>query len=372
MRLVLLVASVQAVLVTLLWLARDGGVAMTLFAPWIWWRQWWFALALAVVFIGISVAATRGEARRARLVAAAVVLLAVQGVFYTIYPRQQQWDIWRHPEPYVQVIKARAHGGRAFAVGALPANTSSAFEIPAVDSLMTFNPERAFELYRRYAAPDATLFLRNASLLPPDGVLDAWAVNQVAVRNAFAPMTAAALDRGLPVVYDDLYVTIFARANEPRCYFTTAYQVHDRASALEAVAAPRPTGAIVLEEQPFFASDPGGRIQAVKFVEWGRNRITVEADTNRPGFVYCADNFASGWRATVNGADARILVANYAFRAVMVQPGVSAVTFSYWPPRLNAGIAVSGGTTAAWLAVALVGRRRRARHHAGARSEATT
>ena len=63
--------------------------------------------------------------------------------------------------------------------------------------LMTFNDPRVFELYRRYAAPDAYLFLRGAQQLPPEAVLDAAAIGTLALqRDAGDDLLAMATARG--------------------------------------------------------------------------------------------------------------------------------------------------------------------------------
>ena len=89
-------------------------------------------------------------------------------------------------------------------------------------------------------------------------------------------------------------------------------------------------------------------------------RVDLRVKARRPGYVVLADSFYPGWEATVNGADAPILPANGAFRAVRVPAGQHRVSFRYRPSSVVVGTALSG-TTACGMALAavLLWRRRR-------------
>ena len=99
------------------------------------------------------------------------------------------------------------------------------------------------------------------------------------------------------------------------------------------------------------SADPAVTILALE-----RNSVRLAVDAPRAGMVYCAESFFPGWTARVNGADAPIVPANYAFRAVAVPAGRSVVELAYWPPGLTAGLCLSG---LGGVAVAAMMRRRR-------------
>lgn len=101
------------------------------------------------------------------------------------------------------------------------------------------------------------------------------------------------------------------------------------------------------------AGDPKVRVESAR-----RNSLTLVVDAPRAGLVYVADSFAGGWSAMVNGIERPILPANYAFRAVAVQPGRNRVEMRYWPPGLTAGLSTTTASVAVFIALLLPVRRR--------------
>jgi len=269
-------------------------------------------------------------------------LFAIEAIVHTYYPRPKAYDIWANPPDYMQAL-APAGSERVFSAGVLPANAGSVYGIAQLDSLLSYNSPRVFELYRRYANPLSETFLRNARDLPPEGVLDGAAIEFLAfARDQKDLVEAASRRRGTAVWYEDDLVRIFRRAGVRRFFFTTAYETLRPEEALVELAAERPAGTVLLEAQPSFPSTPnGGESPKVEVVRWRNNSYRVRVDAPRPGLVYDAEGFMPGWTATVNGHAAVIQAANYAFRAVEVPAGVSEIEFRYWPPGMTAGLAMT-------------------------------
>jgi hypothetical protein len=97
-----------------------------------------------------------------------------------------------------------------------------------------------------------------------------------------------------------------------------------------------------------FLGAPGEASAAsVTFVRDDPEDVVIAVDAPQRGFLVLADQYAPGWRATVNGVDSPIVRADYAFRLVEVPAGRSTVAFRYRPVSVFAGAAVS--------ALALVG-----------------
>ena len=58
-------------------------------------------------------------------------------------------------------------------------------------------------------------------------------------------------------------------------------------------------------------------------------RLTVNSESET--YLYLADAYYPGWRATVNGEEVRVYRANVMFRAVIVPAGASEVIFEFVP-----------------------------------------
>jgi hypothetical protein len=121
-----------------------------------------------------------------------------------------------------------------------------------------------------------------------------------------------------------------------------------------------PRTTVLLEEPPpsgarYSATDAGG---TVSFVRDDPESIELDVDAPAAGFVVLADQYFPGWGATVNGADAPILRANYAFRAVEVPAGRSIVSFRFRPRSVAIGAALSALAIAAALTLLWQARRR--------------
>jgi hypothetical protein len=90
------------------------------------------------------------------------------------------------------------------------------------------------------------------------------------------------------------------------------------------------------------------------------DRVRVEVELDRDGYLVLADAWDAGWKATVDGSPARVLPANAAFRAVAVPRGVHVVEQVYRPGSVLAGLAVSllaaVGILCAWAARCWPGR----------------
>jgi hypothetical protein len=75
-------------------------------------------------------------------------------------------------------------------------------------------------------------------------------------------------------------------------------------------------------------------------------QVEVEVRAPGPRVLVLSDAFFPGWRAFVDGAEVEIRRANFVARGVFVPAGSHLVRFSYQPPGLVAGAAVSGAATA--------------------------
>jgi len=90
------------------------------------------------------------------------------------------------------------------------------------------------------------------------------------------------------------------------------------------------------------------------------NDIELEATTSAPAYVVLSEVYYPGWRVEVDGRAAKILPANFAFRAVYLEPGAHRVRMFFQPASWTLGLAISAVTWCALL-VAFVSRRRPAK-----------
>jgi hypothetical protein len=97
-----------------------------------------------------------------------------------------------------------------------------------------------------------------------------------------------------------------------------------------------------------------GRAEIVKYDETG---LVVEVDVKTRSFLVVSDVFYPGWRVYVDEAAGTLLRADYAFRAVQVEPGVHTVRMTYRPPFFTIGLLFLAAG-AALLAVMISSRHR--------------
>ena len=272
------------------------------------------------------------------MVVGLLVLLAAEGISHTYLPRQQRWNVWQQPAPYVQELMRHRDRGRIYGSGVFPANAGSAFDLYQLDSMMPFNSPRVFEIYRQYAEPKAYLFLRQALLLPPEPVLDAANVGLVGIYTLRDAQIAEARRRGYESLWTDGNFELFGRITSPRYYFTSHYRIVPPGEAVNALSQARSTREILLEEVPASPSVPNEARDPEVVARMRRNGGTLSVHAPRPGFIYCSESAMPGWTARVNGKVVPILPANHAFRAIPIPAGPVTAELSYWPPGLSAGL----------------------------------
>lgn len=94
----------------------------------------------------------------------------------------------------------------------------------------------------------------------------------------------------------------------------------------------------------------------VEVKDRGANTLHVRVTSREAGWLVVPESWDAGWRASVNGADAKVYRANFAFRAVQVPPGGADVLMAYRPVGFRLGLMLSLAT--AVLLAALAGAER--------------
>lgn len=76
---------------------------------------------------------------------------------------------------------------------------------------------------------------------------------------------------------------------------------------------------------------PGTASGSAEINEYSATRVSVTVNSESETYLYLADAYYPGWRATVNGEDSPVYRANVMFRAVAVPAGESTVIFEFVP-----------------------------------------
>lgn len=139
----------------------------------------------------------------------------------------------------------------------------------------------------------------------------------------------------------------------PRAFFVgkgIAAASHDAALAAVKDKAFDPRVSVVVEGAAVAEAQAFGPIPARITVD-GPNRVVVKVDAPRAGYLVLSDVYYGGWSATVDGRPARLLRADWAFRAVPLAAGQHEIVFRFLPRTLIVAGLVS---LLAWLAAASV------------------
>jgi hypothetical protein len=138
------------------------------------------------------------------------------------------------------------------------------------------------------------------------------------------------------------YVLLEDTAALPRAYLAQPLCVAGPAESLERIRARSFTPgaeAVVECTQGLKPSSP--ELGDVLFVHRSPEEVALEVRAKTDAVLVLNDAFYSGWRASVDGAETPILVANHVARAVVVTPGVHRVRFFYRTPGLVWGALVT-------------------------------
>ena len=112
-----------------------------------------------------------------------------------------------------------------------------------------------------------------------------------------------------------------------------------------------PAREVVVEGGPALNGTLAGGALTVQRLD--ANDIMLDATTSAPAYVVLSEVYYPGWRAEVDGRAAKILPANFAFRAVYLEPGAHRVRMFFQPAAWTLGLTISAATWCALLLVAV-------------------
>ncbi len=158
-----------------------------------------------------------------------------------------------------------------------------------------------------------------------------------------APLTSRFLPERYELVWQHTPWQIYENKGVThRTYFTSQYVVEtDEQKMLATLHSSEfdERSTLVLLDRPSFTSSPG--TVSAQITSYSPNKVQIKVNAPWEGLVYLSDVFDTHWKARVNGNESKVYRANYAFRAVEVQPGENTIEFFYKDSEFEKGILIS-------------------------------
>lgn len=159
--------------------------------------------------------------------------------------------------------------------------------------------------------------------------------------------------------YQGIHINLHAL---PRVYFVVPSEVPAEAQSRESLDCWTVLRGIqVADPETGAGATAFLRKDAAELVSYRPERVEVETNSPRAGFVVLSDTFRPGWVGLVDDKESPLLVAHSALRAVAVPEGKHRVVFSYRPRSFRWGVRTTFAALvllAAWIAMTLYWQRR--------------
>jgi hypothetical protein len=97
---------------------------------------------------------------------------------------------------------------------------------------------------------------------------------------------------------------------------------------------------IFIEEDSDWSAK-GGFTATTEIKKYTDQKVEIETQSAGDGWLFLSDTYYPGWKASVDGKNKKIYLANYAFRAVQVPEGHHQVIFTYEPTSFNWGLKIT-------------------------------
>lgn len=125
----------------------------------------------------------------------------------------------------------------------------------------------------------------------------------------------------------------------PRVFLSNDYRVISDKKALSARLFDHdfdPSQTILLEKDPHLSKNSLTQ-KSVSIISYSPNRVVLEAALSGDALLFLSDTYTPDWTVTIDGRNATVYKADYAFRAVPVGKGRHTVIFSYYPKSFDWG-----------------------------------
>jgi hypothetical protein len=152
-------------------------------------------------------------------------------------------------------------------------------------------------------------------------------------------------EKFVPVFDDDPALNAYLnRRALPRALVVhQAIAAHDHQAAYAVLRVPDfdPATTVVVEGGEPLNLTPSG-LASIDLDAFSPNEIRLRVDTPADAYLVLSEVWYPGWRATVDGVETPVLRANYAFRAVRLEPGQHEVHLIFAPRSWRLGLLISG------------------------------
>jgi hypothetical protein len=167
-----------------------------------------------------------------------------------------------------------------------------------------------------------------------------------------APLLAANREASVPPLARDGDVRLYPIPSLPRVYWTGTWRAaSDTELGLPLLQKASRGLLAILPEKADLPSGPEVDALPAESVQVHASWTSATIRAPRDGLVVVLDPWFPGWSATVDGAPATLLRANYAFMAVPVRAGQHTLRLAYFPTRLLPGLAIAFLAAAALVAL---------------------
>ncbi len=148
----------------------------------------------------------------------------------------------------------------------------------------------------------------------------------------------------LEKVFEDKTVVVLENTKVfPRAFFVSNWEsrIDSQGVLSDLTSSDFPLNQRIILEENFneFSQSPQNNSQ-VKFS--GNLEENIEVQTENPGFLFISNNFYPGWKASVDGAETKIYLADYTFQAIPInKAGTHVVRLSYTSQSFKLGAVIS-------------------------------
>lgn len=310
-------------------------------------------IMLPTVFaLGFCTLAILGYIRRWKYIQLFVIVLFIILTAADMLRYAGKWmpfDPRQYVYPEVDVLSfLRKETGYARLFGTLGGEVTNAFALSGIEGYDAVYQKRYGEFIRSVDEGKIVIPERSVVQFPKIGRYSEFALQLLGVRYVAHRISDGRYVWAYPYwqfpyyksIYRDNYYEVFANEKAlPRAFLASSYSVADKDKNITDALYQKefdPRETLVLEREPLLRPQSGeGSVEITKYTA---NEVVLQSKSSVPKLLFLSDVFDRGWRATVDGQEARIDRADYDFRAVSVPAGEHTVRMIYWPKSFVYGL----------------------------------